>query len=154
MCDPRWCYGLPISLDLLYNFAVEKAPDCLDDDDESSSAIQVVEKFQRMIKQPLDLEICYDVFDENLKSTLILVFHQNYFGFSKIRLEDEVLLRETLGVKEKGKWYRYIGAFSLKRLEDYKKRAIELGPIPSRNSVAGKSSDIKQSTGVVSTVSE
>ncbi|KLO10653.1 hypothetical protein SCHPADRAFT_942670 [Schizopora paradoxa] len=74
----------------------------------------------------------YDVFDDDLKPTLVLILHQEDYEYSKLKLEDENLLREELGIKEKGKWYRYVGAFGIEYLDVYKKRALTFGSIPSR----------------------
>lgn len=132
MCDPCWIYGLSIELKSMYEYALEKAPECVRGKDKSKTSIAVVEKFGRQFKLILSTEVGYDVFDEELKPHLILVLHEEDFGFSNLRLEDEEFLRKELGIEEKGKWYRYVGAFNINLLEKYKKVALRLGSIPSR----------------------
>ncbi|KLO10656.1 hypothetical protein SCHPADRAFT_930406 [Schizopora paradoxa] len=149
MSDPKWVYGLPIDLDSLNELAAQKAPECVCEDDLTMTSIFFIERYERLIEQPLSAEMCFDVFDDNLEPILVLVLHEEHFGYSGITLEDEDFLRKELKIKEKGKWYRYLGAFSEKQLDYYKKRVIELGTIPSRNSAADTtsnscSSDVKQ----------
>ena len=126
-------YGLPLDLGALYEFARVKAPECLYESRRTTTSINVIEKYQCILGCMLCTEVGYDVFDEDLKPIIVLVLHEESFKYSKLKLEDEEFLRKELGIKEKGKWYRYIGAFASEELENYKKRAVELGSIPSRN---------------------
>lgn len=134
MCDsdPKWVYGLPLTKELMCDYALKKAPDCFQEGQPSSTIILVVEKFERMFNRIFDLEVCYDVFDEEFKSQLILVFHEENFRSSTIKREDEEFFRKELGIKEEGKWYLYVGAFHIDYLKKYQKRALKLGSIPSR----------------------
>ncbi|KLO10652.1 hypothetical protein SCHPADRAFT_999416 [Schizopora paradoxa] len=134
MCEPRWVYGLPIDIDRLYEFAIEKAPECVYEDEHSMTAIEVMEKYGYMLDEPLGMQVGFNVFDEKLEENLVLVLHNDTFEFSKLCLEDENFLRKELGIKEKGKWYRCYSSFSEDMVDYYKERVRELGTIPSRTS--------------------
>lgn len=140
MRGPKWIYGLPIEIDPLYELAAKRAKRPIPERNRTSAIIELIEEYGRMFRQPLGAEMGYDVFEKDLQPTLVLVLHNENFTYKKYRLEDENFLREELGIKEKGKWYRYVGAFNFERLEYYKKRALELGPIPSRASEANSGS--------------
>ncbi|KLO10651.1 hypothetical protein SCHPADRAFT_906685 [Schizopora paradoxa] len=142
MNGPRWVYGLPIEVDPLVELAVKKAQISfpIREERRTSIVIELIEKYGRKFRQLLGLEMGYDVFDEDLKPVLVLVLHHENFTYKKYRLEDEEFLRKELEIEEKGRWYRYAGAFDIKQLECYKERALELGPIPSRASEAESAS--------------
>jgi len=138
MCDPRWIYGLPIDNKALNEYAIKNAPDCVREGDISTIAIVVIEKFERHFGHIFVTEVAIDVFDEKFEPKLVLIIHQEHPGSTKLRLEDENYIREVLGIREHGKWYRYFGAFHRDDLEDYKKHAAGLGPNPSRADSAGE----------------
>ncbi|KLO10655.1 hypothetical protein SCHPADRAFT_906689 [Schizopora paradoxa] len=157
MCEPRWVYGLPIDVKRLYEFAIEKAPECVYEDERSTTAIEVIDKYGYMLDEPLGAEVGYDVFDDKLEETLVLVLHSDSFKFNKLCLEDENFLRKELGIKEKGRWYRCFGSFSEDMIDYYKERVNELGTIPSRDDATGikpsdSPKDVKQLTKAVATV--
>ncbi|KLO20717.1 hypothetical protein SCHPADRAFT_897974 [Schizopora paradoxa] len=157
MCDPRWIYGLPLDLGSIFEYAREKAPECFIETRRSTTAVQVVGKYQRILHSPITMEMGYDVFDDNLEPVLVLVLHEEDFDYSELRLEDENFLRKELGIEEKAKWYRYVGAFSMEELGNYKKRVPELGSIPSREEAARNlpddcSANVTQLTNAVATV--
>ncbi|KLO10649.1 hypothetical protein SCHPADRAFT_906683 [Schizopora paradoxa] len=106
MCDPTWIYGLPLDLGSIFEYAREKAPECFIEGRRSTTAVQVVEKYQRILHTPMTMEMGYDVFDEALEPVLVLVLHEEDFDYSELKLEDENLLRKELAIEEKGKWYR------------------------------------------------
>lgn len=134
MREPRWFYGLPINVGRLYDLAKEIAPECFYEDEKTTTVVELVEKYGYMLDQALGLEVGIDVLDDNLEEPLVLVLHNESFRFNKLRLEDEDFLRKELGIKEKGRWYRYNGAFNFDMLDYYKERVKELGTIPSRTS--------------------
>ncbi len=130
MCDPRWVYGLPIALDSLIKYAKDKAPECFYEGHRSHTSILVIEKFERHFGQIINTDMAIDIFDPEFDPKLVLILHEEHPHLTKLTLEDEDYLRNELNIKEKGKWYRYVGSFFLEHLEEYKKTIP--GPIPSR----------------------
>ncbi len=124
-------------MESLNEYAHTKAPECVCSD-KTGTYILVVEQCERILHKNLTAEVAIDVFDSELKPMLVLVLHEEYLGSTKITLEDEDFLRRELHIEEKGKWYRYFGAFHTSQLENYKKRVSELGSYPSRATNTGK----------------
>ncbi|KLO10650.1 hypothetical protein SCHPADRAFT_999415, partial [Schizopora paradoxa] len=141
MRDPRWIYGLPLDLESLYERAKQKVPDSVCEGQLSATAISFIEEYEEPLDTILYVEMGYDVFDDDLKPTLVLILHREHYKYSKLKLEDENFLREELGIKEKGKWFRYVGAFGIEYLDDYKKRALTFGSIPSRGAESSSKED-------------
>jgi len=140
-CDPRWIYGLPITLDSLIHYAREKAPECFYEGHRSHTSILVIEKFERHFGQIINTDVAIDIFDPDFDfdTKLVLILQEEHPRSTKLTLEDEDYLRKELGIKEKGKWYRYFGSFVLEHLEDTRRRfpalfLLEQDP-PTRTSV-------------------